>query len=106
MPIKTLLLLGLGALSFALQWFLGNLLYASFVRYLDIQYHIKEAHVIASVSSYVVPAILALAVIVFTYRLGRHHISPPGSNTDAQKAHDVTVTFEFINPQQIGDGKM
>jgi hypothetical protein len=38
-----------------------------------MHYHVKEADVIASVSSYVVPAVLSFIAIAFVYLLGRRH---------------------------------
>jgi hypothetical protein len=72
MSVNTLLLLLWGVLWSTLQWLLGNFIYGWLIAYLDKYYNIKEANVIASVSSYIIPAIISCAVIAFVYLLGQH----------------------------------
>jgi hypothetical protein len=57
------------ALGFLLKWILDNALYDWFVHYLEDRWGIKEAALIASISSYVVPLLLAGAIVVLVYHL-------------------------------------
>ena len=58
-------------LTGVLYWLLTHFLYSWFVQYLDVAYKIQEAKLIASISSYVIPALLSSAIIWGVYQLGR-----------------------------------
>ncbi len=58
---------GLGVFA-AGTWLVDHFLFDWLVRYLD-GYGIHEADLIATVSSYVLPALISIAIVLFTYRL-------------------------------------
>jgi hypothetical protein len=66
MPAKAILSIAWVTLSGILYWILDHFLYSWLVIYLD-GYGIKEASVIASISSYVIPALLSAGIIWAVY---------------------------------------
>ena len=66
-----------------LRWLLDNALFDWFTDYLDKHWHIKEADLIASVSSYVIPLLLSALVVAFVYWLARQ---PTVAETHEQPA--------------------
>ena len=58
---------GLGVFA-AGTWLVDHFLFDWLVRYLD-GYGIHEADLIATVSSYVLPALISIAIVLFTYQL-------------------------------------
>jgi hypothetical protein len=71
MPPKALLSILWVALSGAIYWLLDHFLYSWLVRYLEITFNIKEAALIASISSYVIPALLSAVIIWVVYQVGQ-----------------------------------
>ncbi len=61
------------------KWILDHALFDWFVHYLEDTWNIKEASLIASISSYVIPAVASAVVITIVYRVARHEW---GSKTD------------------------
>jgi hypothetical protein len=55
------------ALSLVGVWFLDHTLFDWFVRYLESAWKIKEADLIASISSFVIPCIISAAIIYLVY---------------------------------------
>jgi len=75
MPPKAFSILWV-ALSGAIYWLLDHFLYSWLVQYLEVTFDIKEANVIASVSSYVIPALLSAAIILAAYQVGKRWQPP------------------------------
>ena len=71
MPTKALFSIAWAVLSGAIYWLLDHFLYSWLVQYLGITFDIKEANVIASISSYVIPALLSAVTIWAVYQAGR-----------------------------------
>jgi hypothetical protein len=84
MPPKALLSVAWAALYGILYWVLDHFLYDWFVQYLATTFDIKVANVIASVSNYVIPALLSGAIIWGVYQLGRREIA--GSRGDSAQS--------------------
>jgi hypothetical protein len=61
MPTKALFSIAWAVLTGVLYWLLTHFLYSWFVQYLDVAYKIQDAKLIASISSYVIPALLSSA---------------------------------------------
>jgi hypothetical protein len=71
MPTKGLFTIAWAVLSGVIYWLLDHFLYSWLVQYLGVTFDIKEANVIASVSSYVIPAFLSAVIIWAVYQAGR-----------------------------------
>jgi hypothetical protein len=84
MPAKAILSIAWVTLSGILYWILDHFLYSWLVIYLD-GYGIKEASVIASISSYVIPALLSAGIIWAVYQTGRQKQLRDGSAAEWQR---------------------
>jgi hypothetical protein len=71
MATKALFSIAWAGLSWVVYWLLDHFLYSWLVQYLERVFDVKEANVIASVSSYVIPALLAVVIIWVVYLAGR-----------------------------------
>jgi hypothetical protein len=84
MPAKAILSTAWVTLSGILYWILDHFLCSWLVIYLD-GYGIKEASVIASISSYVIPALLSAGIIWAVYQTGRQKQLRDGSAAEWQR---------------------
>jgi len=65
-------------LSGVLKWAFDHFLWDWLTDFLEVKWHLKEATLIASVSSYVFPVLIVAGCIALLYWLARHDISRQG----------------------------
>jgi hypothetical protein len=81
-------------LGLAIWWILDHALFDWFVHYLEDKWDFKEATLIASISSYVIPAIVSAIIIAIVYRLGQHEL---GSTVDNPEPYmSVSDAIDYI----------
>jgi len=100
MPARALLSIAWVALSFTLCWLLDHFLYDWLVQYLGV------TNLIASVSSYVIPALLSAGIILVVYQAGRRQWwHRKASSPEATKNNEISYLMARADALKITLGE-
>jgi hypothetical protein len=76
-----------------LKWAFDHFLWDWFIQFLEVKWHFREATLIASVSSYVIPLLLVVVCVLLLYWLVRHDVATKvpvvGAATRYMTAYEV-----------------
>jgi hypothetical protein len=92
-------LIGIVSLLFfgVLKWAFDHFLWDWFVKLIEDRWHFSEPTLIASVSSYVIPALVVTACVILLYRLAHHDLA---TRTQRKKLVSVASGPEWISPHK------
>jgi hypothetical protein len=90
-------LIGIVSLLFfgVLKWAFDHFLWDWFVKLIEDRWHFSEPALIASVSSYVIPALIVAACVILLYRVAHHDLA---TRTQREKLVSVASGPEWTSP--------